>query len=122
PAPEAAGPTGSTGSTGATGTAPRPAAALVTIAVAVPLGALRRLVAVPALAHGADREVDPAHAVDLGDLHRHLVADVHDVLDAVHPLGRELAHAHEALFPGEVFDEGADAHDPRNLALVDLAD
>src|SRR5713101_7530128 len=86
-----------------------------------PFGALPLLEAVAVFVHGTHREVDAALTVDLGDLHRDLVTDLHDVLDAVHAIIRELRDAHQPLLPGKVLDERADRHDPRDLALVDLA-
>src|SRR6266566_6054857 len=100
----------------------RTATALVALAVPLALGALAGLVVVTVLVHGPDREVHPAHAVDLGDLDLDLVADLDDILDRVHALGRELADPHEAFLPRKVFDERSDAHDPSDLAVVDLAD
>src|SRR5205085_11822295 len=38
------------------------------------------------------------------------------------PLVGDLRHPDEALLAREVLDEGADGHDPRDLAFVDLAD
>src|SRR5712692_3411782 len=87
-----------------------------------PFGALPLLEAVAVFVHGTHREVDAALTVDLGDLHRDLVTDLHDVLDAVHAIVRDLRDAHQPLLPGKVLDERADRHDPRDLALVDLAD
>src|SRR5207249_661004 len=104
-----------------TRTASRPTP-VVAIAVPLALGALPGRVVATVLADRADREIHAAHAVDLGHLHLHLVADVHDVLDPVDPIGGKLAHANEAFLPGKVFDERADAHDPGDLAVVDLAD
>src|SRR4029077_11076343 len=60
--------------------------------------------------------------VDLGNLDLDLVADLDHVLDGVHALRRELADPHEAFLSGKVLDERTDAHDPRDLAVVDLAD
>src|SRR5947208_3445917 len=94
-----------------------------TVAVAVPFRALACLVAVAiALAHRAHREVDPALPVDLGDLDGHRVTDLDDVLDPADAILRQLGDPHEAFLAREVLDERADAHDPRDLALVDLAD
>src|SRR3989442_498008 len=106
-----------------TPTAPRPAAALVTVAVPLALGTLARFLAVPAALHyGAHGKVDATHAVDFGDLDPDFVADAHDVLDPAHAFGGELADSYQTLLARKVLDEGADAHDPRDLALVDLAD
>src|ERR671934_956593 len=102
-------------------TTPR-AAALVTLAIAFALGPLALLIAVAVLGHRPHREVDAAHAIDLRDLHRDLVAHVHHVLDAVDALRRELADADQSLLAREVLDERPDTHDPGDLALVDLAD
>src|SRR2546430_449505 len=96
-------------------------AALVAVAVPLSLGALPCLVVVPVLVHCADREVHPPHAIDLGHLDLDLVANFDRVLDAVHALRRELADADEALLAGEVLNERPDAHDARDLAVVDLA-
>src|SRR5688572_23714721 len=100
------------------------AAAVTAVALAEPLAlrACALLVLVAALAHGPDGEVHAAHPVDLGDLHLHLVADLHEVLDASDAVGRDLGSAHEALLAGEVLHERADAHDPCDLPVEDLAD
>src|SRR5688500_3156003 len=100
------------------------APAVTAVALAEPL-ALRPcalFVLVAALGHGPDGEVHATHAVDLGDLDLHLVADLHEVLDATDAVGRDLGSAHEALLAGEVLHERADAHDPRDLPVEDLAD
>src|SRR5438270_91366 len=96
-------------------------AALVPVLVARPLRALALLIPVAALAHRAYREVHSTHPVDLGDLDRYGVADVHDVLDPVLSIGRELADPDQDFLPGQILDEGADSHDSGDLALVDLA-
>jgi len=62
-------------------------AALVALAVPLALGALACLVVVAVLVHCPDRQIDPAHEVDLSHLDLHLVADLDRVLDAVHALG-----------------------------------
>src|SRR5204862_3903206 len=72
------------------------------------------------LVHGADREVHPALPIDLGDLDLHVIADLNGVPDVVHPLVRHLGHADEALLDGEVLDEPAHGHAPRDRAHVDL--
>src|SRR5439155_1102810 len=109
----------------AAGTAAESAATIAAFAVLIAraLRALTLLVAVAVLlAHRTDREIHATLTVDLGDLHLHGVADVHDVLNAIDPFGRELRNAHQAFLAGQVLDERADAHDPRDLAVVDLAD
>src|SRR5439155_696942 len=109
----------------AAGTAAESAATIAAFAVLIAraLRALTLLVAVAVLlAHRTDREIHPTLTVDLGDLHLHGVADVHDVLNAIDPFGRELRNADQAFLAGQVLDERADAHDPRDLAVVDLAD
>src|SRR5438093_621359 len=109
----------------AAGTAAESAATIAAFAVLIAraLRALTLLVAVAVLlAHRTDREIHAALTVDLGDLHLHGVADVHDVLNAIDPFGRELRNAHQDFLAGQVLDERAAAHDPRDLAVVDLAD
>src|SRR5688572_4884146 len=68
------------------------------------------------------REVDPTLAVDLGDDNHDLVADGHDVLDGRHVVVGELADPDEAFLAGHDLDEGAEAHDPGDLAQVEGAD
>ena len=51
-----------------------------------------------------------------------MLADLHRVLDAVHARVRDLRDPDQAFLAGEVLDERADGHDPRDLAFVDLAD
>ena len=67
-------------------------------------------------------QVDPALAVDLDDDHHDLVADGHDVLDGRHVVVGELADADEAFLARQDLDEGAEAHDPGDLAEVEGAD
>src|SRR5207253_8805789 len=86
------------------------------------LGALPLLEAVAVFVDRTHREVDATLSVDLGDLHGDLVADLHDVFDAVDAIVGDLRDAHEALLAGKVLDERADGHDPRDLARVALAD
>src|SRR4051812_44569058 len=75
-----------------------------------------------ALHGGLAREVDPTLAVDLGDDDHDLVADGHDVLDGRHVVVSELADADEAFLARQDLDEGAEAHDPGDLAEVERAD
>src|SRR6266850_2162700 len=81
-APPEASPTSAAGSAGAEATS----VAALAVTETRPLGTLPLLEAVAVLFDGAHREIDPALAVDFSDLHGHLVADLHDVLDAVHAL------------------------------------
>src|SRR5687768_6258135 len=67
-------------------------------------------------------EVDPALAIDLDHDHHHLVADGHDVLDGGHVVVGELADADEAFLARQDLDEGAEAHDPGDLAQVEGTD
>src|SRR5207245_3511772 len=94
----------------------RTATALVALAVPLALGALTGLVVVAVLVHGPYREVHPAHAVDLCDLHLDLVADFARILDAAPALGRELAAPHDALLPGQGSAERAHADAPGSAA------
>ena len=75
-----------------------------------------------ALHRGLAREVDPALAVDLGDHHHDLVADRDDVLDGRHVVVGELADPDQAFLARQDLDEGAEAHDPGDLAKVERAD
>src|SRR2546426_4958986 len=68
------------------------------------------------------RQVDPALAVDFGDDHHDLVADGHDVLDGRHVVVGELADPDEALLARQDAVEGAEAHDPGDLAEVERPD
>src|SRR5216683_49779 len=67
------------------------------------------------------RQVDAAHAIDLGHQDLELVADVDHVLDSGHTMVGQLGDVDQALFAGQDLDEGAEWHDPRDLARVDLA-
>ncbi|MEA2645173.1 MAG: polyribonucleotide nucleotidyltransferase, partial [Chloroflexota bacterium] len=86
---------------------------LVRLAQAPLLGVLE------ALAAG---EVDAALAVDLVDLHQDLVAHLDEVLDVVHPPVGKLADMDQAVLLGHQLHEGAERHQPDDLALVDPAD
>src|SRR5215213_8093559 len=68
------------------------------------------------------REVDPPLPVDLGDDDHDFVADGHDVLDGRYVVVGELADADEAFLARQDLDEGAEAHDPGDLAEVQRAD
>ena len=74
------------------------------------------------LHRGLAGQVDAALAVDLDDDDHDLVADGHDVLDGRHVVVGELADPDEALLAGHDLDEGAEAHDPGDLAQVERAD
>src|SRR5258708_3453988 len=70
----------------------------------------------------ADREVDAALPVHLGDLDLHVLADLDGIFDVVDTLVGDLGDPDQAFLAGEVLDERADGHDPGDLALEDLAD
>src|SRR4030042_929737 len=55
-------------------------------------------------------EVEPALGVNLGDLDRHLVADLADVLDLSDAAPLQLGDVYQAVLPGEYLDEGAEVH------------
>src|SRR5207247_4028699 len=86
------------------------------------LGALSLLEAVAVFVHRTHREVDATLSVDLGDLDGDLVADLHDVFDAIDAIVGDLRDTHQPFLAGKVLHERADGHDPRDLTFVDLAD
>src|SRR5258707_336342 len=65
------------------------------------------------------RQVDAAHAIDLGHQDLQLVADVDHVLDRGHPMVGQLRDMDQAFFARQDLDEGAERHDARYLACVD---
>ena len=67
-------------------------------------------------------EVDPAAVVDLDDLDHDLVPHRHHVLDLLDPVLGEVADADQPLLLGRDLDEGTEAHQARDLPLVDAAD
>ena len=75
-----------------------------------------------ALHRGLARQVDAALAVDLGDQHLDLVADGHDVLDGRDAVVGQLGDVDQAFLARQDLDEGAEGHDPGDLAHVDRAD
>src|SRR5947207_346408 len=87
------------------------------------VAAPRRSVAVRAggqdlVLHAIDAERQAAALrVDLEDLHLHSVALVHDLARILHVVLGELGNVHEPLHPIEDLDEGAEAHDLRDVAL-----
>src|SRR5207302_6719706 len=86
-------------------------------------GAGRLLLPLGQLADGLTaRQVEAPALVDLDHLDHDLVADVHDILDLIHPVLGQLADAHQPLLLGQDLDEGPEGHQPGHLALVDLAD
>src|SRR5437667_3236297 len=68
------------------------------------------------------RQVDPPLAIDLGHLDVDLIADIHRVLDSLHPVLSQLADVDQAILVGHDLDESAEGHDAHHLALVILAD
>src|SRR4249919_686133 len=67
------------------------------------------------------RQVDPTLAVDFEDDDHDLVADGHDVLDGRNVVVGQLADPDEAFLARQDLDEGAEAHDPGDLAHVERA-
>src|SRR6266536_1677305 len=92
--------------------------ALATLASTASTDVSRRLAR---LEQRPPREVDPALAIDLGHQHRDLVADVHHVLDARHPIVGKLGDVNQPLLARQDLDEGAERHQAGHLAGVDRA-
>ena len=67
------------------------------------------------------REVDAPLPVDLGHQDGDLVADVHHILDARDTVVRQLGDVDEPFLARQDLDEGAERHQPRDLAGVDGA-
>src|SRR5262245_27235207 len=77
----------------------------------------------------AGRLVDRLHAelhlaaiVHADDLDLHEIADLDDISDGLHALGRQLADMHEAVAAAEEVHEGAEIDDFHDLPAVDHAD
>src|SRR5262249_49593434 len=70
----------------------------------------------------AHRQADAPLAIDLEDLHANHVALAQLVADALDALVGDLRDVHQAITPRQDGDEGAEVHQARHLALVDLPD
>src|SRR5215472_4911768 len=66
-------------------------------------------------------EVEPPLAIDLDRLHHDLVAEVHDLLNALHAMVGQARDVDQAVLVGKHLDECAKRHDPDDLAPVDAA-
>src|SRR6266700_6541801 len=66
-------------------------------------------------------QVEPALAVDLGGLDHDLDADVDDLLDPLDAVVRQPRDVDQPVLVGQHLDEGAERHDPDDLAAVDAA-
>src|SRR5216684_8599463 len=97
-------------------------AALAARAAPIPLGHDPVAVgdALSFLEHGLAGKVHAALAIDLGDLHVDLVADIDRVLDPLHALLSQLADVDQAVLVRHDLDEGAEGHDADHLAPVVL--
>src|SRR5262249_44491909 len=67
-------------------------------------------------------ELDLAAIVHADDLHLDEIADLDDVANSLHALGRQLADVNEAVAAAEEVHEGAEIDDLHDLAAVDDAD
>src|SRR5690606_37759659 len=74
------------------------------------------------LRDAAHRQIDLAVVADIGDLDRHNVPDIDDVLDAGHAAVAQVRDVHEAIAAGRHLYEGADGDDVLDRAGDDVAD